>query len=229
MHRIDGPAAAPGGHFTDGDPSVGTPATVVTDDWANAVQEELVAVIEATGAALAKPDNTQLLAAIRTLVAAALPPGAIQAFGVSAVPTGWLECNGGTFTASAYPALAAALGTTWGAAPAGQVRLPDLRGEFLRGWDNGRGVDAGRALGSSQADQVERHKHLNSLGEAGAGSGFFGTSNTGGRQGTEGTDYDNYWYMTNDGSDYDGVVNPAGVIGNETRPRNVAVLYCIKV
>ncbi|MFG6462247.1 tail fiber protein [Roseateles sp. DXS20W] len=229
MHRIDGPAAAPGGQFTEGDPGVGTPATVVTDDWLNAVQEEIASVVEATGVALAKPNNAQLLAAIRTLVAAALPPGAIQAFAVSVVPEGWLECNGGTFAAAAHPALAAALGTTWGAAPAGQIRLPDLRGEFLRGWDNGRGVDVGRALASSQADQIERHKHLNCLGEAGAGSGFFGTSNTGGRQGTNGTDYDNYWYHTNDGSDYDGVVNPAGVIGNETRPRNVAVLYCIKV
>lgn len=41
MHRIDGPAAAPGGHFTDGDPNTGVPATIVSQAWAEAVQEEL--------------------------------------------------------------------------------------------------------------------------------------------------------------------------------------------
>ncbi|HEY9105209.1 MAG TPA: phage tail protein, partial [Roseateles sp.] len=135
------------------------PATVVTQAWAEAVQEELAAVIEATSAALAKPNNHQLLDAIRTLIGAAIPAGAIQAFAMAAAPAGWLVCDGGTFSSAAHPALAAALGTTWGVAPAGETRLPNFQGEFLRGWDNGRGVDAGRAFASAQADAFKSHTH----------------------------------------------------------------------
>ncbi|HAT7487989.1 TPA: phage tail protein [Enterobacter asburiae] len=60
-------------------------------------------------------------------------------------PGGWLKCNGATFDKAKYPKLAVAY-------PSGT--LPDLRGEFLRGWDDGRGVDSGRALLSSQAGSV---------------------------------------------------------------------------
>lgn len=67
MHRIDGAGYALGNQFTEGDPMIPTPATVITDDWLNAVQEELAAVVEGSGAALNKPDNTQLLVAMRTL------------------------------------------------------------------------------------------------------------------------------------------------------------------
>ena len=75
MHRIDGPAAAPGGLFTEGDPNVGTAATVMTDDWANAVQAEIVAVIAAAGIGLSKPSNVQLLAALGVLIYRAVLPG----------------------------------------------------------------------------------------------------------------------------------------------------------
>jgi microcystin-dependent protein len=213
MHRIDGPAAAPGGHFTEGDPNVGTPATVVTDDWCNAVQEELANVVEATGAVLAKPNNAQLLAAIKSLISNAVPPGAVQGFALAAAPTGWLVADGSTFAASAYPALAAALGTTWGAAPAGQVRLPDLRGEFLRGLDLGRGVDAGRELGTSQASEVGPHTHATGWpmwDEGGQANNHLGS----GGPGSESVTF-NLATGTNAGS--------------ETRPRNVALLYCVKV
>ena len=72
MHRIDGPGYAPGNAFTEGNPAVPTPATVVTADWLNAVQEEIAGVIEGAGDTLDKPDNGQLLAAINTLIAAAV-------------------------------------------------------------------------------------------------------------------------------------------------------------
>ncbi len=65
-------------------------------------------------------------------------------------PAGWLKCNGASFSAEAYPALAKVF-------PTG--RLPDLRGEFIRGWDDGRGVDAGRTLLSSQEHAIEYHSH----------------------------------------------------------------------
>jgi len=78
--------------------------------------------------------NTDKLAATVIL----LPTGAITAFGGSTAPTGYLECNGQS--TAGYAALAAIVG----------ANVPDLRGEFVRGWDNSRGVDTGRTLGSSQ-------------------------------------------------------------------------------
>lgn len=61
-------------------------------------------------------------------------------------PEGWLKCNGAVFDKAKYPKLAVAY-------PSGS--LPDLRGEFLRGWDDGRGVDSGRSLLSTQSDAIQ--------------------------------------------------------------------------
>lgn len=69
MHRIDGAGATVGNLFTEGNPSLGVPATVVTDDWANDVQEEIVNVILDQGIALVKGTQTQLLDAIKSIVA----------------------------------------------------------------------------------------------------------------------------------------------------------------
>ncbi|HGU3111949.1 TPA: phage tail protein [Escherichia coli O103:H2] len=80
----------------------------------------------------------------------ALPVGVPIPWPSATPPTGWLKCNGAAFTASQYPKLALAY-------PA--LRLPDLRGEFIRGWDDGRGVDAGRELLSSQEHTVISHNH----------------------------------------------------------------------
>lgn len=68
MHRIDGAGATVGNLFTEGNPALGIPATVVTDDWANDVQEEIVNVILDQGIALVKGTQTQLLAAIKSIV-----------------------------------------------------------------------------------------------------------------------------------------------------------------
>lgn len=227
MHRIDGPAAAPGGFFTEGDPSVGTPATVVTDDWMNAVQAEIESVITATGTALSKPDNAQMLAAIRALIAVAVPSGTVQAFARAAAPSGWLACDGAAVSRTAYAALFAAIGVVFGAGDgATTFNLPDLRGEFIRGVDGGRGVDAGRSLGSAQAQQVQYHKHVVPQGEN--GQAVFGTTATSAYNGIGASDTNNPRPHTNDGSNYDGTVNAAGVVGPETRPRNLALLYCIR-
>ena len=135
MHRIDGPAAAPGGSFTEGDPNVGTAATVMTDDWANAVQEEIVAVIAAAGIGLSMPSNVQLLAALGVLIYRAVPAGAVQAFAMSAVPAGWLACDGALISRTVCPALFTAIGVVDGAGDgATTFAVPDLRGEFVRGW-----------------------------------------------------------------------------------------------
>jgi hypothetical protein len=69
MHRIDGPGATADNKFTAGNPTTGAPATEVTAEWANAVQEEPIAVILAAGLELNKADNGQLLQAIQLLIA----------------------------------------------------------------------------------------------------------------------------------------------------------------
>ncbi|HCD3924974.1 TPA: phage tail protein [Klebsiella aerogenes] len=77
----------------------------------------------------------------------ALPVGVPIPWPLAAAPTGWLKCNGATFTAAQYPQLALAY-------PG--LKLPDLRGEFIRGLDDGRGVDAGRSLLSAQAHGIPK-------------------------------------------------------------------------
>ncbi|EEV5547643.1 phage tail protein [Escherichia coli] len=80
----------------------------------------------------------------------ALPVGVPVPWPSATPPTGWLKCNGAAFSSEDYPKLAQAY-------PAN--KLPDLRGEFIRGWDDGRGLDAGRALLSLQDDSFEAHRH----------------------------------------------------------------------
>jgi hypothetical protein len=121
-----------------------------------------------------------------------VPTGAVMAFYRSTPPTGWLECNGQS--AAAYPNLVAI----------GVVTTPDLRGFFVRGWDNSRGVDPGRALGTAQEDMFESHTHLyGSFNDRGGGPGY-STIGAG------------YSYAT------------SGAGGTETRPKNIALMYCIK-
>lgn len=210
MHRIDGPGVAPGNLFTDGDPTSGTPATVCTDTWLNAVQEEICNVVTGAGLALSKPDNTQLVAAIRALIATAQPSGLVAAFARSTAPAGWLKCNGAAVSRTTYAALFAAIGTTFGAGNGSSTfNLPDLRGEFVRGFDDGRGVDASRAFGSAQAHEFEAHSH-----KILADNGGF---NTNPNDVVSGTDR---------AAIYEAATSTVG--GSETRPRNVALLYCIK-
>lgn len=75
----------------------------------------------------------------------ALPVGVPVPYPLATPPTGWMKCNGSSFNKTLLPALAAVY-------PSGV--LPDLRGEFIRGWDDGRGVDVGRALMSAQGDAI---------------------------------------------------------------------------
>lgn len=80
----------------------------------------------------------------------ALPVGVPVPWPSATPPTGWLKCNGAPFTASEYPKLAQAYPS---------LKLPDLRGEFIRGWDDGRGVDSGRVVLTGQSQSVQQHTH----------------------------------------------------------------------
>jgi microcystin-dependent protein len=128
-------------------------------------------------------------------------------------PDGWLKCNGQSFNKSIYPLLAERY-------PSGF--LPDLRGEFIRGWDDGRGVDAGRELLSAQMDEIKEHLHFipsRYAGGGGSSSGIWAQ-----------TAFDNQPSPTNGTLRTHGVENidgsPAG--GWETRPRNIAFNYIVR-
>lgn len=88
------------------------------------------------------------------------PPGAVLPFCRSTAPLGWLKANGAAVSRTAYPELFATIGTTWGAGDGfNTFNLPDLRGEFIRGWDDGRGLDANRVIGTVQGWAIEAHAH----------------------------------------------------------------------
>lgn len=239
MHRIDGPAAAPGGLFTEGDPAIGTPATVVTDDWSNAVQEEIAGVIEGASIALSKPSNGQMFAAIQKLIRLATPVGQVIQGYFPAAPAGFLLCNGALVSRTGYAALwayvngeglavaeatwAASAWTTFGVGDgATTFRLPELRGEFLRGADLGRGIDAGRALGSRQADALQNIEGQLGLITGGVvfASGAFaadGTAVNHVTSGVAGTDL---------GLSFD--ASRVARTAAETRPRNAALAFCVR-
>lgn len=148
---------------------------------------------------------SNLTASVNNLIAAGgSPSGSVSFFASNTAPSGYLKANGAAVSRTAYASLFAVIGTTFGGGDGVTTfTLPDLRGEFLRGWDDSRGVDSGRVFGSSQADDFKSHTHavLVNSGQLGSGGGsnYLGQSNLSGATG-----------------------------GTETRPRNVALLACIK-
>ncbi|PHM58891.1 phage tail protein [Xenorhabdus sp. KK7.4] len=156
-----------------------------------------------------------------------LPAGVPVPWPTATPPEGWLICNGDSFDPVRYPKLALAY-------PSGV--LPDLRGEFIRGWDNSRGVDAGRHLLSHQAADIAPHNHrihrMWSRSTAGAenlgtGSAIFNSVQKNINYGADprglgiaiGMGSGGYGYMDN------AVANSTG---KETRPRNIAFNYIVR-
>jgi phage-related tail fiber protein len=88
------------------------------------------------------------------------PPGMIAPFATVFAPSGWILCSGQAVLRATYPALFIAIGTYYGAGDGVTTfNLPDLRGQFVRGADVGRGIDPGRTIGSDQADAFKAHTH----------------------------------------------------------------------
>lgn len=145
-------------------------------------------------------------------------PGDVKWSACTTVPNGWLECNGSAVSRTAYASLYSAIGVTYGSGDGSTTfNLPDLRGEFVRGWDHGRGVDSGRAFGSTQTDQMQGHLHqLPNVPEQGTGYGYTGTS------GVNNTPINSTGDPVTDGT------NGTPRYGTETRPVNVAMLPLIK-
>ena len=93
-------------------------------------------------------------------IANGVPAGSVFSFATTTPPSGYLECNGAAVSRSTYATLFSAISTTWGVGDGSSTfNLPDLRGQFVRGWDNSAGVDSGRSFASSQTDQNKEHTH----------------------------------------------------------------------
>ena len=159
-----------------------------------------------------------------------VPTGAVFYVAMQALPNGYVICNGGSYstTDSRYLNLFNAIGYTYGGS-GNTFRVPDLRGQFIRGHDAGRGVDAGRAFGSAQSDDIVSHSHymfanvnsaynnMSSYPEAAP------SSNTSG--GSSGSSYN----IGTDGVSDANEGRTSAVGGTETRPKNVALMPIIKL
>ncbi len=170
-----------------------------------------------------------------------VPTGAVFCMAVASAPSGYLECNGAAVSRTTYSVLFGVIGTQYGTGNGSSTfNLPDLRGEFVRGFDNGKGTDSGRSIGSSQSDQNKQHNHTatstssvtdsghnhtigNYGGSFGGGSGATvfrsdasGTNSSIIQNATTGITVATTTTIANDG-------------GNESRPRNVAMMYVIKI
>jgi microcystin-dependent protein len=145
-----------------------------------------------------------------------IPVGGVLIHSGNTAPAGYLEANGAAVSRTTYAALfnlysSQSLLATYGTGDGTTTfNLPNYQGEFLRGWDNGRGVDTGRAMGSTQSGSIEAHVHSISPPTASDDtSQGLTTTGTGGAENI--TPY-----------------NSGSYGGAETRPRNIAVMFCVK-
>lgn len=137
--------------------------------------------------------------------------GLVQHFAAQRAPRGYVICDGRAYSRTAFADLFEAIGTTFGAPSGSTFSVPDLRSEFIRGWDMNRGIDgngvAWRTFGSFQTDDFKSHRHeINTVGVAAGSSAVAAIGSTSASGGN--------------------VTRFTG--GTETRPRNVALLPCIK-
>ena len=159
------------------------------------------------------------------------PPGAVINYAGNTPPPGYLVCNGSLVSRVTYADLFAAIGTLYGAGNGSTTfAVPDLRGQFIRGLDSGANVDAGRVLGSVQMDSLQQHGHVLYKGDGG------GAGNAPLASGPNSDD-------SNGGDKIDGgfpdipfvrEIHPGNIgggvprVSGETRPKNVAMIMCIK-
>lgn len=205
-------------------------------------------------------------AALNTAMGQVVSPmaGMVAAFARNTAPAGWLKANGAAVSRTTYASLFAAIGTTFGAGNGSTTfNLPDMRGEFLRGWDDARGVDSGRTFGSWQDDDNKSHTHTTSTTSDAHTHSWSGTTSSSGahthplrniastQEDTTGGSYipgrDGGFgeilpeistlsagahthtvsgTTSSDSHSHTVTVNAAG--GTEARPRNRALLFCIK-
>jgi microcystin-dependent protein len=156
------------------------------------------------------------------------PIGSVIFYAASTAPVGWFECDGTVLDKRVYTDLFNVIGYTYGGSGF-YFSLPDLRGEFARGWDHGRGIDSGRAFGTYQADAFGSHNHT--LTDPGHDHRYSLPDNSNGSG--SGDAYASIYAANNPAYGSFTDVRTTGItiasIGDtETRPRNVALLPCIK-
>lgn len=157
------------------------------------------------------------------------PSGTIISFAGYPAPSGYLICDGSAVSRTTYPNLFAAIGTTWGSGNGTTTfNIPDLQGYFLRGsGTSARDPDSPRVIGSAQTDAYLNHSHIAT--DSGHSHGISGVGMNGGSTGV-------FYTLISPSSPFvNTITGNANIIvststtgGNETRPDNVAVLYCIK-
>ncbi|EJW8198238.1 integrase [Escherichia coli] len=232
--------------FTRGNTQTGTPATDLDDDYFDMLQEELCSVVEASGASLEKERHDQLLTALRALLLSrknpfgdiksdGTVPTALENLGLGegapaiGVPFFWpsavmpntvidswssmvfLKFNGAKFSATDYPVLAKVFPS---------LVLPEARGDFIRIWDDGRGVDGGRTLLSAQ-DFAQQRITGNFMGGAMGSSGSI-------KAGALVNSYTNYGATSQDLQHFsiDSAIETK--TASETRPRNIAFNFLVR-
>lgn len=159
--------------------------------------------------------------------------GEVAFFARSTPPSGWLKANGAAVSRTTYAALFAAIGTTFGAGDGRTTfNLPDLRGEFLRCLDDGRNIDRGRRLGTAQGDTIRNI--IGKLDGSAMGSGNQVLEGKMIASGAIGTTYQQRQWSGDQGGwgeqsvSFDFDASRVVPTANENRPRNVALLACIK-
>ena len=166
-----------------------------------------------------------------TFAQAINPVGAVIWVAMNTAPNGFLKANGAAVSRTTYAALFAAIGTTFGSGDGSTTfNVPDLRGEFIRGWDDSRGVDSGRSFGSAQVDATSLPNNPFTTSDPGNHSHSYDdrtNDGTGGGQGGGGANTGTTsWSRTTGGAGSH--THTIGGGDAETRPRNVALLACIK-
>ena len=165
-------------------------------------------------------------------IANGVPAGSIFSFASTTVPSGYLECNGAAVSRSTYSTLFATISTTFGSGDGSSTfNLPDLRGQFVRGWANNASNtgDDGRSFASTQSDQNKTHGHTASVTDPGHRhvTKGHGTQDDGGSNVTGSTSGGSSSTSMNDANT--GIsVSVASDGGAEVRVKNIALMYVIK-
>jgi hypothetical protein len=155
----------------------------------------------------------------------AVPSGAVSAYAQATCPAGWIKANGQAISRTTYANLFSAIGTAHGAGDGSTTfNVPELRGEFIRGWDDGRGVDSGRGLGTAQNATRVLRSYWGDGGWEGAVPDIMGHASADYDANERAYDGSNAQYPSGPSA------GPAGahVDGIRVRPRNKALLFCIK-
>jgi hypothetical protein len=197
------------------------PVGSVTGNWVN-LSSLASAALTGTPTAPTAAVGTDTTQIATTAFVHSMMVGAVIPFAMSTAPVGFLECNGAAVSRTTYSELFAAISDDYGAGDGSTTfNLPDYRGVFLRGWAHGTTVDPDKAtrtnrgdgtggdvVGSKKAEGFKAHTHTHTLGTIPAEGGYSPGSGLGLVSGT--------------------TVNTGSTGGNETRPVNINVMFCIK-